>query len=127
MSDTKPAFGDRVQGFIFNNRAVFLILFALITLVMGFAASLLKVDAGFDKRLPISHPYMETFREYRDEFGGANRILVSVRAVDGDMFTPAFFTTLQQVTDEVFNIAGKSLWFEATRIEGWQLFGGLFS
>ncbi|HCI46097.1 MAG TPA: RND transporter [Rhodospirillaceae bacterium] len=106
MSDTKPAFGDRVQGFIFNNRAVFLILFALITLVMGFAASLLKVDAGFDKRLPISHPYMETFREYRDEFGGANRILVSVRAVDGDMFTPAFFTTLQQVTDEVFNIPG---------------------
>lgn len=106
MSAIKAGITDRIQALIFNNRALVLGAFILMTIVMAFAASQLRVDAGFDKRLPITHPYMDTFREYKDEFGGANRILVSVRAVDGDMFTPEFFTTLKQVTDEVFNIPG---------------------
>ncbi|MBV6633450.1 MAG: RND family transporter [Alphaproteobacteria bacterium] len=97
---------DRIQAFIFNQRLAILALFALLTLVMGFQAAQLQVDAGFEKRLPITHSYMDTFRQYQEDYGGANRILVSVRAVDGDMFTPEFFTTLQKVTDEVYAIDG---------------------
>ncbi|MEO0392722.1 MAG: MMPL family transporter [Pseudomonadota bacterium] len=95
-----------IRNFVFGNRAIILTVFAIMTVVMGFAASQLRVDASFDKRLPITHPYMDTFREYGAEYGGANRILVAVRAKDGDMFTPEFFTTLKNVTDEVFNIDG---------------------
>ncbi|MGP1398000.1 MAG: efflux RND transporter permease subunit [Inquilinaceae bacterium] len=95
-----------IEARVFAHRRVVLAVFALATLVMAFGAAQLRVDAGFEKNLPADHPYMETFREYQSQFGGANRILVAVRARDGDMFTPAFFDTLKAVTDEVFFIPG---------------------
>ena len=106
MSEERLTITERLTNLIFGYRVIILGLFVLMTISMGFAASQLRVDASFDKRLPTVHPYMETFREYQAEYGGANRILIAVRAKDGDMFTPEFFTTLQQVTDEVFNIDG---------------------
>lgn len=95
-----------IEARVFGHRRLVLAVFALATLVMAFGAAQLRVDAGFEKNLPADHPYMETFREYQAQFGGANRILVAVRARDGDMFTPAFFDTLRAVTDEVFFIPG---------------------
>ncbi|MEM6901602.1 MAG: MMPL family transporter [Pseudomonadota bacterium] len=97
---------DIIPNFIFRWRFPILGIFALLTAFMAYQAAQLEVDAGFEKRLPIVHSYMDTFRQYQNDYGGANRILVSVRAVDGDMFTPEFFTTLQKVTDEVYAIDG---------------------
>jgi len=97
---------DRLQAIIFARRAIILGVFVLLTVLMAVAVSQLRVDAGFDKRLPISHPYMDTFRQYKNDYGGANRILIAVRATDGDMFTPAFFNTLKQVTDAAYEIKG---------------------
>ena len=76
------------------------------TLFMLYSALQLRVDAGFNKMLPLDHEYMKTFVMYRDEFGGANRILVALVSRDGDMFTPAFFDLLKKITDEVFFIPG---------------------
>ena len=75
-------------------------------LVLGWAARGLHVDAGFAKLLPLKHPYMATFLKHQQEFGGANRVLVAVMARDGNMFTPQFFETLKNVTDEVFFLPG---------------------
>ena len=49
---------------------------------------------------------MKTFLQYRDAFGGADRLLIAVRARDGDIFTAHFFTALRQVTDAVFFLPG---------------------
>ncbi|MGB5295392.1 MAG: MMPL family transporter, partial [Thermoanaerobaculia bacterium] len=38
--------------------------------------------------------------------GGANRVVIAIRARDGDIFSPKFFEVLQQVTDDVFFIPG---------------------
>ncbi len=97
---------DRLSAGVFRLRPAVLVLFALLTLLMGWSAAQLRIDAGFEKQLPTDHPYMETFLEHRAEFGGANRILVAVRATDGDMFTPEFFETLREVTDAVFFLPG---------------------
>ena len=64
------------------------------------------MDAGFTKLLPVEHEYMQTFLEYRDEFGSADRVAVAVMARDGNMFTPEFFDLLRQVTDAVFFLPG---------------------
>lgn len=66
----------------------------------------LKIDAGFDKLLPLEHEYMQPFLEYRDEFGAANQILVALTVDSGDIFTPSFFDALREVTDAVFFIPG---------------------
>src|SRR3546814_9788946 len=52
---------------VFGNRPLVLLLFALMTLVMGFYASQLRVDAGFKKQIPLQHEYMKTFLEYERE------------------------------------------------------------
>ncbi|HYE52418.1 MAG TPA: MMPL family transporter [Azospirillaceae bacterium] len=95
-----------LEGFAFRNRALLLILFALITAVMGWNAAKLRVDAGFEKQLPIDHPYMETFLQYQKDFGGANRVLVALSVKEGDIYTPEFFKRLKAVTDEIFFVPG---------------------
>ncbi len=95
-----------LQRLIFGHRPAVITVFAVITLLMGWFAIHVHVDAGFAKMFPLQHPYMKTFVKYREEFGGANRVLIAIMSRDGDMFTPAFFTTLKAATDEVFFISG---------------------
>jgi predicted RND superfamily exporter protein len=91
---------------VFANRRSLLVLFALLTAFFAYSATHLRVDAGFNKMIPLQHPYMQTFTLYQKSFGGANRVLVAVMQKDGDMFNPAFFDTLKKVTDTVFFIPG---------------------
>lgn len=95
-----------IAAFVFARRRALLIIFAAATVLLGTSATRLPIDAGFAKGLPLSHPYMQTFLTHQAEFGGANRILVAVRARSGDMFEPGFLRTLQEVTDAVFFLPG---------------------
>lgn len=95
-----------LESVVFGQRALVLIVFAVATLVLGYFATQLRVDAGFAKQLPLKHEYIQTFVEYQENFGGANRILVSVIASDGDMFDAEFFKVMERVTEEVKVIDG---------------------
>ena len=95
-----------IERLLFARRPLVLAVFVLATLAMGWLASGLRVDAGFTKLVPVKHEYMRTFLEYREEFGGADRVLIAVMARDGDMFTPGFFAALRKVTDEMFFLPG---------------------
>ncbi|MGH8494931.1 MAG: efflux RND transporter permease subunit [Gammaproteobacteria bacterium] len=95
-----------LERLIFARRAWVVAAFALVTVFMGFAAAQLRVDAGFSKLLPLEHEYMQTYVEHREEFGGANRVLIALIAKNGDMFTPEFFAALKSATDDVFFIPG---------------------
>ena len=96
----------RIERTIFGRRALIVALFAVATVAFAYQATHLRIDAGFEKRLPHAHPYMSTFLQYRDAFGGADRLLIAVRARDGDIFTPHFFDTLERVTDAVLFLPG---------------------
>ncbi len=95
-----------VSYYIFHWRKPLLAVFALVTLALTFSATRLEVQAGFNKMLPLEHPYMKTFLKYRDEFGGANRVLVAVRARNGDIFNAKALAKLKAIHDEVFFIRG---------------------
>jgi len=95
-----------VENLIFSHRRLVVVFFLLMTVFMAYQASHLRIDAGFAKLLPLEHEYMQTYLEYREQFGGANRVVIAVRAHEGDIFTPKFFEVLQQVTDDVFFIPG---------------------
>ena len=82
-------------------------LFLLLTLGLGYSALNTRLDPGFNKLIPMSHPYMQAFLQYGSTFSGANRVMVSVRwKGEGDIYNPTFMKALQQVTDEVFFIPG---------------------
>ena len=95
-----------VEKVVFSNRPLFLLLFVAFTGFLGYKASHLKVDAGFEKQLPLTHPFIQTFLEYRAEFGGANRIIVSISPKEGTIFKPEFFKSFKEINDEVYYISG---------------------
>ena len=96
----------RAERLLFARRRLVLAAFGLVTLAMGWLAADLKVDAGFTKQVPLEHEYMRSFLAHRDEFGGADRVVIALVAKDGDMFTPGFFAVLREVTDAVFFLPG---------------------
>ena len=69
---------EKFSAIIFNNRKMWLIIFAALTVGFTISASQLKVDAGFNKMVPLKHPYMKVYKEYETVFGGANRVAIAL-------------------------------------------------
>lgn len=96
----------RITPAVFLLRVPLLILFFLVTVLLFAAALKTRVDAGFTKRLPLEHEYIQTFLQYQDEFGGANRVLIAFTVEKGDIFQPRFFELLRRATDESYYVPG---------------------
>lgn len=103
----KKSFSDFLEGLIFGNRRLIIWVFTVITVAMIFSVVKgFRIDTSFTKSVPVKHEYMQTYLQYRDQFGGANRVLVALVARDGNIYTPEFMNTLKLATDEVFFISG---------------------
>ena len=92
---------EKFATWLFRFRTPLVCGLAVLTAAMAVFASRLRVDASFNKSLPVDHPYIRTFTKYQAQFGGANRVLVALMTREGDIFTPEFFRELKAVTDEV--------------------------
>ncbi|MFW8589735.1 efflux RND transporter permease subunit [Glaciecola sp. 2405UD65-10] len=97
---------DFFEKLIFRNRMAVIFIFLLSTIYLVFQASQLKLDAGFTKNIPLNHEYMQTYMKHKENFGGANNILVSVCDTQGTIFNQHFFDTLKDVHDQLFFING---------------------
>lgn len=109
--------GPWLERVIFANRKVTLGVLLFITVLLAWQATQLKVAASFEKMIPTGHPYIQNFLENRKDLSGlGNVIRITVRAKDGDIFSPAYLQTLKDVTEKAFFIPGvnrpelKSLW-----------------
>ncbi|MCM2276317.1 MAG: RND family transporter, partial [Candidatus Didemnitutus sp.] len=90
----------RVEELIFRHRNATVAIFVLLTVFLGWFAAKTHVDASFNKQLPSDHEYIQNFKKYQEQFGGANRVVIALMAKQGDMFTPEFFQALKGATDE---------------------------
>lgn len=94
------------EPMIFNRRWATLLVLGLATLFFGYHATQLRMDTGFDKQLPLGHPYMGIYHQYQSEFGGANIVLLAVMQKNGDIYTPEFMDSLRKATDAVYFTPG---------------------
>ena len=110
------------ETLFFGRRAALLLVLAAVTAVMGVFAARLHMTAGFGKQLPLGHEYTETFVKYKDVLFGANRLIVVVRARQGDVWTPQLLRRLNEVTQALLYLPGvdrrsvTSLWTPNTRV-----------
>lgn len=95
-----------LENFLFRFRGLVALFFIALTITLGFFAARTRVDASFTKQLPTGHEYIENYKKYQEQFGGANRIVIALVAREGDMFTAEFFRTLKAATDETYYIPG---------------------
>lgn len=110
----KSVFLERV---IFNFRPLWLVIFTLLTVFLGWHASQVRPEASLTKMIPTNHPFIQNYFEYRDDLASlGNVVRIAVETTEGTIFTPEFQKTLQEITDEVFFIPGvdraglKSIW-----------------
>ena len=112
---------DRISALVFDNRKMLLIIFSVVTVLFAVSASQLKVDAGFNKMVPLTHPYMKVYKEYEGVFGGANRIAIALVQKQGDIYNKEFMDKLKALTKDVQGLTGvdqpsvKSLFTPNTR------------
>jgi uncharacterized protein len=105
-----------LEKFAFGRRVVVLGVLGAFTLVMGFFALKLRMEAGFEKQMPIGHEYIKTFNQYRNQLFGANRLTIAVRAIDGKIWTKEGLTKLYEVTQAISSMPNvdrlgvQSLW-----------------
>ncbi len=97
---------NRVVPLIYSRPKLNLGILLAFTLFMLYQALQVGVDAGFEKQIPLKHPYMQTFKQYEDAFGGANLISVVLMDKNGEIYNAEFLDKLKQVTDEVFFLPG---------------------
>jgi len=137
------SFTNALEAFVFRRRLLLVLGFVALTVLMAVNCAHIRVDASFNKQLPLQHPYIQTFTKYQDQFGSANRVIIALMAKGGaggpshasdspggpgapssaadfapspithnptpsppTIFTPEFFQTLKQATDEVFYMPG---------------------
>jgi predicted RND superfamily exporter protein len=99
-------FSAKISNFLVGQRVLVLSVMLVLTAFLGYEAFTQRLDPGFDKSVPLSHPYMKTYSDYKPEFGGSNTITVFVQDRSGDMFNPAFFKVLEQVTQDILVMDG---------------------
>ncbi|HEY5780752.1 MAG TPA: MMPL family transporter, partial [Lysobacter sp.] len=114
--------GHVFERAIFNNRLLIVIACALLTVLLGFQATKLAINAGFEKMIPHGHAYVKNYLESRGSLRGlGNSVRVVVENTDGDIFDPQYLEVLKQVNDELFLNSDvdrawmKSIWTPAVR------------
>ncbi|MGQ0530406.1 MAG: efflux RND transporter permease subunit [Panacagrimonas sp.] len=95
-----------VDPIIFGRRALTLVLLTLVTVWLAWNAAQLRPNAGWLKMVPQAHPYMQTFMQYYQDFGGANTVLIALKHHKGDIYQPEFMETLRKAGDDAFFIPG---------------------
>ncbi|WP_085695378.1 MULTISPECIES: RND family transporter [unclassified Pseudomonas] len=106
----------RVEGVLFGHRRLVLASLAVFTLIMAWFAVQLRMDAGFEKQLPIGHEYIKTFEAYRNDLMGANRLTIVVKARHGAIWSAPGLKRLYDVTQAITFLPGvsrssvRSLW-----------------
>ena len=72
---------------VFSSPRVTLGLIALVTVFFALQIPGVRMYSNFADLLPQGHAYIKLHNQIRDNFGGANNIIVGVEVKEGDIFT----------------------------------------
>jgi predicted RND superfamily exporter protein len=117
LEDFDPRSGSRLERAVFNHRILVLLLCVLVTIMLGYSALSLKLNASFEKTIPTGHPYITNYLAHKKELTGlGNSVKIAVESRKGDIYNASYLETLRQINDAVFMLPGvdrafmKSLW-----------------
>ena len=123
----------RLEGLLFNRRVAWLLVFAALSLLLGWQASRLQPDASFQKMVPAQHPFVLNYLRYENDLRPlGNNVRIVVENTTGEIYSAEYLAKLKKINDEVFYIPGvdrgnlrslwtpNTLWMEVTE-EGWRV------
>jgi predicted RND superfamily exporter protein len=114
--------GNMLERAVFNNRLLVLLACLVATVVLGFAATRIEVNANFERMIPLGSPYIQNYLQYKNELPGlGNTVRIVVENRTGDIFDPDYLEVLRKVNDDLYLIPGvdrswmKSIWMPVVR------------
>jgi predicted RND superfamily exporter protein len=122
LEDFDTASGSWPERLLFNHRPWVMLLCLLATLLLGWQATKLTLNASFEKTLPKRHPYIVNYLAHQVDLGvQGNAVRVVVEARNGTIYDRHYLAVLQKISDELYLMPGvdrpfvKSLWTPNTR------------
>jgi predicted RND superfamily exporter protein len=114
----------RMERLIFNRRPMWLVIIAILTCYFAFEMTRIKIDARFEKMLPMQHEYLQNmFSRLEDLTQKGLSFKIAIENTQGDIFDKEYLQVVQDVHDKVFNTNGvdrtsmRSMWAPSVR---WQ-------
>lgn len=114
--------GNLLERLIFNHRGWVVLVCLALTLVLGFTARKVELNASFESVIPTGHPYIQNYLKHRNDLRGlGNTLRVVVETEGNTVLDPVYLKTLQQINDEIFSVPGversymQSLWTRGVR------------
>ena len=107
---------QKIENWLFKFRLIVLSSFIVLTIIMGYFAVQIKMDAGFHKQLPSSHEFIKTYYEYQEDLSGTNSVTIALRVTKNDIFNKEYLTKLYNLSQTIRYLPGvnqasmQSLW-----------------
>ena len=61
LADFDLQSGNRLERLIFNNRVAVMLACLVVTIVLGYMAVQVSLNASYEKMLPVGHPYIQNY------------------------------------------------------------------
>jgi len=114
--------GGRLERAIFNHRGWVVAVCVLLTVLLGWRATLLDVNTNFDQMIPQSHPYIRNYFDHRDSLKSlGNSVRVVMTTERGTIFDPEYLDVVKDATDSIYLTPGvdvsmmRSVWMPIVR------------
>ncbi len=122
LEDFDTLSGNLVERALFNNRLLVVIVCLVATLFLGWQATLIRLNASYEKMIPTNHPFVANYLDNKGDLSTlGNNLRIAVETTEGTIFDKGYMETLRQMNDEIYLLPGvdrpfmKSLWTTATR------------
>jgi hypothetical protein len=117
-----PRSGSAVERLLFNHRIGVLIVFVVLTALLGWQALGVRLNPSFERMIPARHPFVQNYQAHKADLAGlGNTVRVAVESTDGTIYNARYMETLRQLSDELFLVPGvdrsfmKSIWMPSVR------------
>ena len=91
----------RAEEWIFANPKLVLAMVLAMTLVFAGALPKLRVYSDFADLLPQNHPYIQVYNRLKENFGGANMIVMAIEVERGTIFNNETLALIHEATQGV--------------------------
>ena len=78
IADFDPQSGSLLERILFNNRVLVIMICLLVTVGLGYQATKLRMNASYEKMLPVKHPYILNYLKYKEQIGESGNALRTV-------------------------------------------------
>ena len=94
------------EEWIFRNPKVVLSLVLAVTILFAMALPRLRIFTDFSDLLPQNHGYIKVYNRLKENFGGANMIIMSVEVEKGSIFNDETLKLIHEATLGIDNLPG---------------------